>query len=33
MGEMLLKMREKKFQPKMSTFLLHFWTFQGGFTL
>ncbi len=26
-----VKMREKMRQPKMSLFLLHFWTFQRGY--
>ena len=32
MRKLLLKMGKKMRQPKMSTFLLYFWAFQGGFT-
>ncbi len=31
MREKIVKMREKMRQPKMSKFLLHFWTFQRGY--
>ncbi len=31
MREKMAKMREKMRQPKMSKFLLHFWTFQRGY--
>ncbi len=31
MREKFVKMREKMRQPKMSIFLLHFWTFQRGY--
>ncbi len=32
MRKILLKMREKMRQPKMSNFLFLFWMFQGWFT-
>ncbi len=31
MRKKIVKMREKMRQPKMSKFLLHFWTFQRGY--